>query len=238
MAFYNPIDRSITLRIVYDGLGTAGKTTNIKQLHSLYSYHRRGDVYAPETTGERTAYFDWLDMAVGRLDDEYDLFAQVVTVPGQFALAVRRWTLLEQPDVIVSVCDSTRGGLERSRLGLAFLHRLRELKICPDVPIVVQANKRDLPDAVSLEEFRTVLNLDARDEVVESIASTGEGVRLTFLTALDLARARLRVLCANNQLATLSSTSKFLAAEDLLAHLKQDDDVAEDAALDVISNLQ
>jgi mutual gliding-motility protein MglA len=235
VAFYNEQTNTITLRIVYDGLGTAGKTTNIRQLHTMFTHHRRGDVHAPETMGARTVYFDWLSMAVGTLDDRYQLAAQVVTVPGQFALVARRWALLQQPDVIVSVCDSTFEGLERSRLGLAFLHRLREMNICPDVPIVVQANKRDLPTAVPIDEFRQAVGMGADDNLVESIASTGEGIRMTFFMALDFARARLRNLLAAGGVGSLPTADQTPA--DLLVALKTENQDAEWDALEVVNSL-
>jgi signal recognition particle receptor subunit beta len=235
MAFFFPETRTITLCIVYDGLGTAGKTTNVQQLHDLFTYHRRSDVYTPEVHRERTSYFDWLDLAVGTLDDCYALRVQVLTVPGQFAFAARRWQLLKRPDAVVAVCDSTRGGLERSRLGLAFLHRLRSRSVCPDVPIVIQANKRDLPDAVTLDEFRAAIGVAADEPVIEAVATVGDGVRYTFLTALDRARERLREVLARDGIGALSRDA--LTPNELLLAMQRDDGDLETEALDLVGDL-
>lgn len=231
MPFYDAATRTITLRIVYDGLGTAGKTTNVQQLHALYTIHRNGPVVAPEVVHGRTAYFDWLELTTGTLDDKYALRCQVLTVPGQFAYAPRRWKLLSQPDAIVCVCDSTPQGLHRGRLGLEFLRELRARGVCPDVPLIVQANKRDLPDAVSLSRFRKELTLGADDPVVEAVANTGDGVRLTFMTALDHARRHVRAQLREGGIAALTGTPQ--TPDELLAFLKLELEDAEDAAYEV-----
>ena len=188
MPFYSESTKTITFRIVYDGLGTAGKTTNVQQLHELYAMRRESDVIVPEVVRGRTAYFDWLELATGTLDDRYALRCQVVTVPGQFAYAPRRWKLLKEPDAVVCVCDSSTGGVRRARLGLDFLRELRARGVCPDVPFVIQANKRDLSDAVPIVDLRAALGLDPEETVTEAVASTGEGVQLTFYRVLDRAR--------------------------------------------------
>lgn len=228
MPFYDEATRTITLRVVYDGLGTAGKTTNVQQLHALYTVHRSGPVVAPEVTHGRTAYFDWLELSTGTLDGKYTLRCQVLTVPGQFAYAPRRWKLLSEPDAIVCVCDSTPQGLHRGRLGLEFLRELRTRGVCPNVPVVVQANKRDLPEAVSLERFREELSLGASEPLVEAVASTGDGVRLTFMTALDLARWHVRGMIREGGIGSL--TPKTQTPDELLAFLKLELEDAEDEA--------
>lgn len=235
MAFYDPSTRTITLRIVYDGLGTAGKTTNVRQLHALYTLHRSGQVLAPEVVHGRTLYFDWLELATGTLDDEYMLRCQVLTVPGQFAHAPRRWNLLREPDAIVCVCDSTPQGLRRGRLGLAFMRELRTRGVCPDVPLIVQANKRDLAQAVSIERMRAELQLVADEPVVEAVASTGEGVRLTFMTALDLARQHVRTILRERSIAALTAPPQ--TPDQLLAFLKLELEESEAGAYDVADAL-
>lgn len=227
MPFFSPADGAITLRIVYDGLGTAGKTTNIQKLHELYTLRRQGPVVTPEVVRGRTAYFDWLELSTGTLDEKYPLRCQVLTVPGQFAYAPRRWKLLKAPDAIVCVCDSTPAGAKRGRLGLEFLRKLQERGVCPDVPIVIQANKRDLPEAMPLEDLRVTLGLGAEERIYESIASSGEGVQLAFFAALDRARQQLRRHLDEHGTAGLQPPQ---APEELLELLRVELDDAEDEA--------
>lgn len=235
MAFYDQASQTITLRIVYDGLGTAGKTTNVQQLHELYTLHRNGPVLAPEVVHGRTAYFDWLELSTGTLDDTYALRCQVLTVPGQFAYAPRRWKLLSQPDAVVCVCDSSRQGIQRARLGLDFLRELRVRGVCPNVPLVVQANKRDLPDAIPLTEFRQTLALEEADPVVDAVASTGDGVRLTFMMALDLARRHVRALLHERGVGAL--TQEGQTPDQLLEHLKRELENEDDDAYAVVDTI-
>lgn len=217
MPFYSPSDRAITLRIVYDGLGTAGKTTNVQKLHEIYAMRRQGPIIVPEVVHGRTAFFDWIELTVGTLDDRYELRCQILTVPGQFAYAPRRWQLLQHPDAVVCVCDSSQAGMRRSRLGLDFLRELRTRGVCPSVPIIIQANKRDLPDAVPLESVPDHLALTDGEPVVPAVANSGEGVQITFFRALDAARGHLRSTLEGRDLSSLAPPE---TPDELLAKLK------------------
>lgn len=191
MAFYDEKTDTLVIRVVYDGMGTAGKTTNIDKIWELFSVAREGDVYTPETLRGRTLYFDWLELNAGRIADRR-LRCQVITVPGQFAYVQRRWELLRYPDAIVAVCDSTRESLTRARLGYRFLRRTLDGREMRDVPIVLQANKQDLPDAIPVDELRAALGTDDDVRVVPASALDGTGVRRTLMDAIHAASERLR----------------------------------------------
>src|SRR5690606_40863495 len=105
---------AIVIRIVYDGPPEAGKTTNVLQLSQLMSAQRRGTLASPGTSGERTAYFDWLDFLGGYVDGRR-VQCQLLSVPGQAHLAARRRALLETADALVFVSDSRREHLEAER---------------------------------------------------------------------------------------------------------------------------
>lgn len=230
MAIYDPSRRTVVLRIVYDGLGTAGKTTNIQQIYSLFTLARQGDVVVPEEHRGRTLYFDWLELDAGYLD-EYRVRVQVLTVPGQFAYAQRRWTLLRSPDAIVEVCDSTPSTLDRSRYAVRFLKAMLAAGSCPDVPIIVQANKQDAPGALRAEELARALGLDPGARVVEAVASVGEGVRLTLVLALLAARERVRAQILERGIDSLERGAE--SAESLYLRMRaiEDDGVEQDGEL-------
>jgi signal recognition particle receptor subunit beta len=202
LAFYDPSTETVTLRIVYDGLGTAGKTTNIRQLHALFTLARCGDIVVPEEHRGRTLFFDWLELNVGQID-EHPLRCQILTVPGQFAYAQRRWQLLRNPDAIVAVCDSSPEGLLRSRHALRFLRGMLETERCPDVPLLLQANKQDLPGALPGSRLLAELELPPSTPVIAASARDGTGVRETFMRALLQARERLRPLLQTQGLQAL-----------------------------------
>lgn len=189
MATFDPNTGTITLRVVYDGLGMAGKTTNLRQLHELLSQARRGDLYIPEERRGRTLYFDWLEVEAGQFGD-LRLRCQLLTVPGQFSYVQRRWHLLNAPDAIIAVVDSTPQGIVRARYALRFLQEAIAGQ-SPPVPLIVQANKQDIEGALPGPEVRGILQLSEKTRVVEASAVQGAGVRATLVFALQGARERL-----------------------------------------------
>lgn len=217
MAFYDPSRGCVTLRIVYDGLGTAGKTTNVRKIYELFTLARQGDVVVPEEHRGRTLYFDWLELDAGFID-ERRLRVQVLTVPGQFAYAQRRWSLLRTPDAVVEVCDSSPGAIERSRYALRFLRGMLAAGSCPDVPVVVQANKQDEPGSLRGPELALALGIGAEVRVVEAVASEGEGVRSTLLLALLDARERVRAQIAAGGIESLEWGSQ--SAEEVYLRMR------------------
>jgi mutual gliding-motility protein MglA len=217
MAFFDPAHGAITLRIVYDGLGTAGKTTNIRQVHDLFTLSRRGNVFVPEEHRGRTLFFDWLELEVGFVD-EHRLRCQVLTVPGQFAYVQRRWQLLRSPDAIVAVCDSTPAGVVRSRYAMRFLTAMLESEGTTAVPLLVQANKQDLPDALRAPALAEALGLAPSVSVIEASAASGAGVRETFMRAMQAARERVRVQLAHSGLQSLERRSE--SAEEVYQQMR------------------
>jgi signal recognition particle receptor subunit beta len=221
MAFFDPTTDTLILRLVYDGMGTAGKTTNIDRICEQFSAAREGDVYTPEVVRGRTLYFDWLELHAGRLEGRW-LRCQVVTVPGQFAFAQRRWELLRSPDAIVAVCDSSAAALTRSQAGLAMLGRSLAARGLQGCPVVVQANKQDLPGALPPDELARRLHLDAAHPVIPASAATGEGVRKTLMTAIHAAIEPLRALLQEGGVAALPRLTE--SPEELYERMKNDED--------------
>lgn len=165
MAVFDPVRGRICLRVVYDGPAGAGKTTNLHRLATAFA--RPGDVAAPFALRERTVYFDWMELAAGAVD-EYPISCQVLSVPGQSALVARRRAILARADGIVVVCDGASAP-PLDRYG--------------DLPIVLQANKRD-----RARRFQGTPGIP----VVEAIAAEGVGVVDTFVAIIGAVARRLR----------------------------------------------
>lgn len=197
MAVLDPERNAIVIRIVYDGPPHAGKTTSVRSLaRSLMR-----SVETPLESAGRTVYFDWMEYT-GGLFEGHRIRCQIVSVPGQPDLAARRRALLETADVVVFVADtSTATAVARSvahiRQMVAIVRDLGELP----VGVIVQANKRDVPGAVSRDELRAALGHDfARTAVTESVAEAGVGIRETFVFAVRIALDRIRELIARGAL--------------------------------------
>ncbi len=148
-------------------------------------------MFAPEQTKSgRTRYFDWLLLGAGHIDDR-PLRVEVLTVPGQLAFASLRFRLLHGADAVVFVCESTRAGILPARVAWGFLWRTLAVIGESDLPIVLQANKQDLPGA--LDPAAVAREIGSSPAIaVGAQAQGGDDIRVSFHRALDLARTRLR----------------------------------------------
>jgi signal recognition particle receptor subunit beta len=202
----------LVVRIVYDGPALSGKTTTLKALARGVS----SQVTTPAETAGRTLYFDWVDY-VGGLFDGRQIRCQIVGVPGQRELAERRRLLVETADAVVLVLDTREAEWDFS-LGWV----KRTVPYCrgkePPVGLVLQANKRDAPDAVPQARMREDLNRIAPMALVPSTATAGDGIREAFVLAVRLALDRVRALAGSGQLATGKPDDD--TPEELLARLK------------------
>ncbi|HKO46184.1 MAG TPA: hypothetical protein VJV79_00585 [Polyangiaceae bacterium] len=186
----------LVVRIVYDGPALSGKTTSLRALAQGVS----SQVECPAESAGRTLFFDWVDY-VGGLFDGRQIRCQIVSVPGQKELAHRRKLLIETADALVLVLDTRQMEWE---FGLGWVRDT--VPFCraksPPVGLVLQANKRDAPDAVSAEEIKHALNRIAPLAIVPSTATSGEGIREAFVLAVRLALDRVRALATAGQLHT------------------------------------
>lgn len=228
MAYFDAERREIVVRIVYDGLATAGKTANLRALYTVYTGRAEGEIVVPaETPAGRTLYFDWLELRAGHIDD-WPLRCQLLTVPGQFVFAERRFRLLREIDAVVLVCDSTSKGVEAARIAAIFLGRALGSSGQSDVPVIVQANKQDLPGALSPLDVAARLGLGERRAVIPACATSGDGVRETLITAIREARTRVRELLRRSDPEKLHPPSE--TAEQLYAALIAAEDAGDEAA--------
>ena len=214
MAILDAANNAVVIRVVYDGAPLAGKTTSVGALGRGFG----AAVVSPAEIGGRTLYFDWLDYT-GGLFEGHRIRCQIVSAPGQASLAARRRRLLESADVVVFVGDSSPAGFEADHHYLGSLCSvLRQLNGVP-VGVVLQANKRDLPDAVPVERMRTMLDgLGMKVGIVETVARDGLGIRETFVFAVRLALDRVRELLRLGELG--HGTPSINSADDLLEDLR------------------
>lgn len=178
--FINWRARELSLKIVYYGPALSGKTTNLEYIYTRVNPKRRGELISLKTYEDRTLYFDFLQLELGKvggLTPKIHLY----TVPGQTYYEASRKLVLRGADGIVFVADSAP-----EQLG-ANLKSWQDMKShltqfnmpLNSLPLVIQFNKRDLPNAMwipSLQEF-----LDISDSTsFEAIATEGYGVFDTF----------------------------------------------------------
>ncbi|HEV8609974.1 MAG TPA: hypothetical protein VGS98_07900 [Thermoanaerobaculia bacterium] len=193
MVFFNASTRELTAKVVYYGPGLGGKTTNLKVLHERLEPRTAGELVALSTESDRTIYFDLLPVELGDIKG-YRIRFQLTTVPGQTAFNETRRVVVKGADGIVFVADSQWTLLPKN---LESWQSLKENLAAnglsfETMPVVIQYNKRDLPDILSVEAMQEALGFSAYPHV-EAVASEGRGVTETFkliskLTFLDLLR--------------------------------------------------
>ncbi|MEK6682972.1 MAG: ADP-ribosylation factor-like protein [Nitrospirota bacterium] len=191
MSFINYSSREINCKIVYYGPGLGGKTTNLQYIYKKTSPDAKGKMISLATETERTLFFDFLPLALGTIRGFKTRF-HLYTVPGQVFYDASRKLILRGVDGVVFVADSQ---VERMEANIESLENLRtnlsEQGYNLDaVPFVVQYNKRDLPNAVPVEEMNRALN-PKNVPSFEGVAKDGRGV---FDTLKEIAKQVLMEL--------------------------------------------
>lgn len=159
MAFVNYAKREIILKIVYYGPGLSGKTSNIQHIHSGTTPEARGQLVSLETKEERTLYFDYLPMSLPQIEN-FETRLHLYSVPGQLMYTTNRKQILQNADGVIFVADSQES---RREANLIMMEDLRENLEAhgfelDKFPIVIQFNKRDLDDIMSVEQLHEDLN--------------------------------------------------------------------------------
>jgi mutual gliding-motility protein MglA len=196
MVFFNYATMQMAAKIVYYGPGLCGKTTNLHHIYTKTSPQSRGEMVSLETETDRTLFFDLLPIDVGVIGG-FKTRLQLYTVPGQVFYNTTRKLVLKGVDGIVFVADSQKAMLDANADSLRNLREnLAEIGLeLDDIPVVLQLNKRDLPNTATVEEMLDVLDPERRFEHVESVAASGTGVfeTLKLISKLTLRQLRRRM---------------------------------------------
>src|SRR5512145_2890332 len=147
MVFFNYATMQMAAKIVYYGPGLCGKTTNLHHIYAKTAAGSRGEMVSLETETDRTLFFDLLPIDVGTIGG-FTTRIQLYTVPGQVFYNTTRKLVLKGVDGVVFVADSQTPMLQANLDSLRNLEEnLAEMGLALDaIPVVVQYNKRDLPD--------------------------------------------------------------------------------------------
>lgn len=176
MVYFNAATKEITAKLVYYGPGMCGKTTNLQKVHELMRPQMKSDLVSVATETDRTIYFDFLPLKLGKIAG-FDFVVRTFTVPGQPYYAETRKMVLQGADGVVFVADSQRYMLDQNKDSLRDLRRNLKLNGIDyrTVPLVLQYNKRDLPDVLELEDLDSALN-ERNVRTFAASALTGAGV--------------------------------------------------------------
>jgi signal transduction histidine kinase/signal recognition particle receptor subunit beta len=180
MSLINLRDKTINAKIVYYGTALSGKTTSLKHVHAVIDPDRRIELVSLNTEGDRTLFFDFLPIPLGSISG-FQVKLQAFTVPGQVKYNLTRRYVLRGADAVIFVADSRPGAFDDNLASLVTLRENLEANgFDPDgVPVVLQYNKRDAPDAAPVERMHAALNPGSSPEF-ETVATTGAGVFEAF----------------------------------------------------------
>jgi signal recognition particle receptor subunit beta len=181
VSFIDLSKNEVQCKIVYYGPGRGGKTTNLLYIHQAMSEAVRGKMVTIDTKGDRTLFFDFLPLALGKIQN-LSIKIQLYTVPGQVMYNATRKLVLKGVDGVVFVADSLKVQKEKNIESLDNLKQnLADDTIdIAEIPLVMQYNKRDLSGSnipiLSVEEMERDLNNNLKVPWFSGSALKGDGV--------------------------------------------------------------
>jgi transcription initiation factor TFIIB len=151
-------DEILQFRIVYYGPTKSGKTSNFKVLQQQFSTKKLTKGYSIETTNGSTLWHDslYILFKFEIKNIKYGLIVQIVSAPAFKNFSATRKRILEGADGVIFVADSDPSKMEPNRQSF---QELISIIGNHSVPIIIQLNKRDLKNAISIDEFNRSLNL-------------------------------------------------------------------------------
>jgi signal recognition particle receptor subunit beta len=163
------------LRIVYCGIGFAGKTSNLLALARFGGSDGTQVSWSTpyESEAPNTIWYDRLQLSMQHRDQNKAV--QIYSLPGQIGNPNAWKLVLQISHGVVFVVDSQ---LERIDANVEMSTMLDSVvsALDPPRPIVIQYNKRDLPNAADSQTLSQAVNLRRHPEF-EAVAPQSAGVR-------------------------------------------------------------
>ena len=197
MALFNHVIKEVNAKIVYFGPGFCGKETSITHIYRKLNPEFRSVIKVMTVQGNRMLFFDFRPTEKGV--EGYSVRFHLYTVVDE-VLKPSTWKMvLKGADGVVFVADSDPA---RQQENLDRLNELQTLLVAEgsgvdQIPFVMQYNRRDVPDAVALEEMQRSLN---RSNVpgFPSVATTGDGVLSPLSNLIKMVLAKIRETLAES----------------------------------------
>ena len=182
----NKLADILQFKIVYWGPGESGKTTNYFRLREKFDGVKLNAGLSIETTDGRTLWQDSIRLSfyvdIGEI--KFNIITQIVTCTGQERFLSTREYVLEGADGVIFVADSNPDIMEENKRSFRELVAFAGPRM---IPYLVQLNKRDLPNAISIVEFKKQLGLPNFDRfedetrvIYPCVAVNGDNVRECF----------------------------------------------------------
>ncbi len=178
--------KELTVKLVYYGPALSGKTTNLQAIHRLVAPESSGRLMTLDTRDDRTLFFDLLPLSF-QTSSGVQIRLKLFTVPGQVIHNATRRLVLQGADGVAFIADSQRAESKANQVAFVNMREnLQENGIDPEkLPVVIQFNKRDMPDIRTDEELDRMAQ-KGREPVFKAVALRGIGVMETFYGLLEL----------------------------------------------------
>ncbi len=182
----NSLKKVLQFKVVYWGPGESGKTTNYFRLREKFDAVKLNRGYSIETTDGRTLWQDSVRLSfyLNLAKIKYNVITQIVTATGQERFLSTREYVLDGADGVVFVADSDPEKMEQNKRSF---RELSSFTRDQQIPYVIQLNKRDLDEPISVEDFKKELGLpqfeayeDGTLVIYPTVALEGESVRRCF----------------------------------------------------------
>lgn len=204
--------RELTIKLVYYGPALSGKTTNLQAIHRLLPVEGRQRLMTLETKDDRTLFFDLLPLALASKSG-LTVRIKLFTVPGQVIHNSTRRLVLQGADGVAFIADSQQVEVRANQNAFRDLRRnLKENGLSTGLPLVIQYNKRDLPNIRSEADIMRMASR-GKERIYFATATQGMGVLETFF---GLMQETWNGLESGHQLRQRFSVE----GEELLAQLK------------------
>ncbi len=189
--FINWRKKELNLKLIYYGPPLSGKTTNLEQIHKKIPMQKRSDLVSVKTREDRTLFFDFMQMELNEIKGLIPKF-KLYTVPGQSYYAATRKLVLKDVDGLVFVADSAPNRMSVNRY--SFVEMVDQLKetnrSIKDIPLILQCNKQDLPNAVEASTISQMLRIP-ESMTVSAAAVSGTGTTETLKKLIGKVISRL-----------------------------------------------
>jgi signal recognition particle receptor subunit beta len=174
MSFVDYNSKIIHCKIIYYGPSLSGKTTNLRWIYQQMVNDRKANPVNSEV--EIPPFCELVSLSFGKFHG-FEIVFNLYSIPREAAADATRKVVLRAVDGLIFVADSQ---IERMKENIEFLNNL-EINLeqlgydIRKLPLVIQYNKRDLPNAAPLAELRKSLNRYNVPEF-EACAAEGKGV--------------------------------------------------------------
>lgn len=216
MVQFNHSQREITLKLVYYGPALSGKTTNLQVIHQFLRPESRGRLMTLDTADDRTLFFDLLPVFF-KTASGFKVKLKLYTVPGQVMHNSTRRIVLAGADGVMFIADSQRAEAKaNNEAWRSMMENLKENGLGEgEIPIVIQFNKRDLPDVRTDEELEQ-LRQKGSQPIFPAVAIRGEGVIEPLFALLKLT---FRNLNAKHDFAGKFGLSEAQFLRNIFSHM-------------------